>query len=207
MSKPKISQTTARVQNPASNGRASGAAINLEDFRIDQNYAAHIQVRKTVVTVPVQKPDRQTWVYINPDPAFRMSVGVLEDRENRRTFVVTPALLPEVVGDLIPKILVAYATKQSTIALWPIRLPDESGRLDTYNESALTIVGEHAGRWVRILANQQNRAYDVLESPLVELPAPQWPTGGFEFLFATAFRGRIIDSINHPYLKMLRGEA
>jgi hypothetical protein len=207
LSKSKIAQPKAGAQAPSPNSKASGTAINLEDFRIDQDYASHIQARKTVVTVPVQKPDRQTWVYIHPDAAFRLSVGVLEDRENRRTYVVTPQILPEVVGDLIPKMLVAYATKQSTVALWPIRLPDESGRLDTYNESALTIVREHAGRWVRVLANQQNRAYDVLESPLVELPSPQWPTGGFEFLFATAFRGRIIDNINHPYLKTLRGEA
>jgi hypothetical protein len=207
MSKTKVTQPRPTVQSTPVNGAVTGAPINLEDFRINQDFAAHLQVRKTVVTVPVQKPDRQTWVYIHPDPTFRMSVGVLDDRENRRTYVVTPQILPEVIGDLIPKMLVAYATKQSTVALWPIRLPDESGRLDTYNESALTIVSAHAGRWVRIYSNQQSRAYDVLESPVVEIPTPQWPTGGFEFLFATAFRGRIIDNINHPYLKMLRGEA
>jgi hypothetical protein len=207
MTKPKVSESVSSLLATPANGAIKGGPLNLEDFRINQDFAAHLQVRKTVVTVPVQKPDRQTWVYIHPAPTFRMSVGVLEDRENRRTYVVTSQILPEVIGDLIPKMLVAYATKQNTIALWPIRLPDESGRLDTYNESALTIVSEHAGRWVRILANQQNRAYDVLESPLVELPSPQWPTGGFEFLFTTAFRGKIIDSIDHPYLKALRGEA
>jgi hypothetical protein len=115
-------------------------------------------------------------------------------------------LVPEVTGDLIPKLLVAYCTRQGTPGLWPIRLPDETGRIDSYNESALAIVAEQSGRWIRVISNQQSRSYEVLESPRTELPAPKWPDGGFNELFSIAFKERVIRSLDHPFLKHLRGE-
>jgi hypothetical protein len=189
------------------NGLAPSTSINLDDFRVSQDFAVQLQARKTVITVPVQRPDRQQWIWIHPEPDWRLPVYVLEDKENRRTFIALKDIAPEVMGDLVHKLLVAYCTKQGTPGLWPIKLPDETGRLDSYNESALAIVTEYAGQWVRIICNQQSRAYEVLSSPQADAPAPQWPSGAFPFLLETAFRGRIIRNIDHPELKALRGEA
>jgi hypothetical protein len=101
---------------------------------------------------------------------------------------------------------VAYVTLQGAAGLWPIRMPDETGRIDSYNESALRIIDQFAGQWIRILSNQSERRYDVLETPSTQLPEPKWPKDGFQWMFSTAFRSRVIDSINHPVLRALRGE-
>jgi hypothetical protein len=192
---------------PAVNGSGIGYSpeLDLKKFCIDQDFAAHVQARKKAVSVPVQRPDRQHWIFIHPDRAWRMTVGVLDDKANRRTYVVEPMIVPEVADDLIPKLLVAYATRQGTACLWPIRMPDEEGRIDTYNESALVIVEQYAGQWIRVMSNQSDRCYDVLETPKLDLPTPKWPEGGFPWMFDTAFKNRVIRDLNHPLLQTLRG--
>jgi len=176
-------------------------------FHIPQNYADHLQTRKTAVLVPLRKPDSQEWVYIHPSKDWRDSVGVLVDKANREIYVVEPELMPEITETLIPKLLVAYVTRSGSHALWPIRLPNEVGRLDTYNRSALEIVHRFAGEWIRVQMNESNRCYEILRmAATVEMPAPQWPEGGFPYLFDTAFKANIIASLEHPLLKTLRGE-
>jgi hypothetical protein len=198
---------SSELQPLAVNGSAVhySPELDLEKFRIDQDFAAHVQARKKAVSVPVQRPDRQHWVFIHPDHAWRMSVGVLDDKANRRTYIVEPRIVPEVTEDLIPKLLVAYATKQGTACLWPIRMPDEDGRIDTYNESALAIIEQYPGQWIRVLSNQSDRCYDVLETPKLDLPVPKWPEGGFPWMFDTAFKNRVIRDLNQPLLQTLRG--
>jgi hypothetical protein len=87
-----------------------------------------------------------------------------------------------------------------------VEAADEAGRLDTYNKSALSIIEQYPGQWIRVLPNQIDRCYDFLE-PMIELPAPKWPEGGFKQLFSVAFKHRVITDINHPVLKTLRGES
>jgi hypothetical protein len=197
------------VNGSAANSSAANAAyspaLDAEKYRIDQDFAAHMQARKTTVAVSVQKPDRQHWIYIHPDRSWRMAVGVLEDKANRRTYVVEPRIVPEVTEDLVPKLLVAYVTRQGTPYLWPIRMPDEDGRLDSYSESALVIIEQYAAQWIRVLSNQSDRRYDVLETPKIDLPQPKWPEGGFSWMFDTAFKNRVIQDLNHPLLQTLRG--
>lgn len=40
-----------------------------------------------------------------------------------------------------------------------------------------------------------------------KLPEPDWPATGFEDILNIAFRGRFIDSIDHPVLRKIRGEV
>jgi hypothetical protein len=194
--------------SPASGPNISKSPeLDLERFRIDQDFATHVQTRKIAVSIPLRRPDRQHWIWIHPGLDWRASVAVLDDKANQRTYIVEPAIVPEVTADVVPKLLVTYATRQGTTGLWPIRLPDEAGRLDTYNESALTIIEQYPRRWIRVLTNQIDRCYEVLETPSVEQPAPKWPEGGFKELFSKAFKGRVINDINHSVLKALRGES
>jgi hypothetical protein len=204
-------EANAQQQQPANEPQALSLArspeLDLERFRINQDFATHVQTRKVAVSVSVRRPDRQHWIFIHADRRWRAAVALLEDKLNQRTFIVIPELVPELNADLVPKLLVAYATRQGNVSLWPIRMPDESGRLDTYSESALSIVEQYSAQWIRVLPNQTDRCYDVLQSPSSELTPPKWPEGGFEQLFSLAFKNRVIDHIDHPVLKTFRGES
>jgi hypothetical protein len=178
--------------------------LDVDRLRIDQDFGAHIQTRRKALVVPVGRPDKQSWIHLHPDPKEQWSVGMLDDTVNRRHYVVDPDILPEITADLVPKLLVPYATRQGSVGLWAIRLPDESGRIDTFNESALAIVREYPAQWIRVLTNQETRSYDVLECE-VEVPTPKFPEGGIRYLLKIAFRNRVIQTLDHPVLKALRG--
>jgi hypothetical protein len=94
-------------------------------------------------------------------------------------------------------------TRGGDPGLWDIRMPGEDGKIDTYNESALVIVSEHAGKWIRILTNDSQKCYSILDCD-VNPPAPKFPES-FEWMFDTAYRGRVIASLDHPKLQALRG--
>jgi hypothetical protein len=48
-------------------------------------------------------------------------------------------------------------------------------------------------------------AYDVRVAT-APLPDPEWPVLGFDAILELAFRGRVIDSLDHSVLRRLRGE-
>jgi hypothetical protein len=113
------------------------------------------------------------------------------------------------MGDVKAVLLTAYATRQGSHGLWAIKLPDETGRSDSYNESALRLVEECAGRWIRVLHNATDRSYEPHEPNSTEAiawPQPKWPEGGLQSLMMAAFKTRVIRDLNHPLLRSLRGE-
>jgi hypothetical protein len=187
--------------------QSSDDEFDITRYRVDQDCNLHIAAQKKAVVVAVSRPDKQSWVLLHPSEAWRMAAFVLEDKANRRVFLVEPNIAPDVMSDLTLKLLVAYVSRSGACGLWAIRLPDESGRIDTFNESALEIVAEHSNKWIRILCDQQERAYSILDSPPLECPIPKWPEGGFLWMLRTAFKNRIVKSLDHPVLQALRGKV
>lgn len=181
------------------------AEMDPRSFALNQDFAAMTSVKKRVVAVPMRKPGQQTWFCPNPDPKWRIPVAVVELKEDREHFVVDPSLYDELIGEWAPKMLVACCTRQGSFTFWPIRLPDPDGRIDSWNESALSISEEYAGRWIRLRANRELGAYDVFEA-VSDFPPPEWPDTPEELL-RIAFKGRVIDTPDHRVIKLLRGEA
>jgi hypothetical protein len=64
---------------------------NLLALRLDQSYADTVGVKKLLTTVPVRKPNRQDFVRVNPDPAYRLTpAAIIEVKEDREVYLVTP---------------------------------------------------------------------------------------------------------------------
>jgi hypothetical protein len=199
-----FSQTEVNTPPPV-NGSPVNEAIQpkmLERIRLDQNFTVG-QLRRISVAVEVRKPHKQQWIYIYPEAEWRAPVALYEDEENRTTYAVTPEIEPEMLGDVVRKWLVTYGTRHGTTNLWPIKMPDETGWLDQANQSALRIVNDHAGKWIRVVWKKP--FYEFIEST-IQLPPPERPAGGFGELVAKAFKGLLIDTIDHPVLRRSRGD-
>jgi hypothetical protein len=108
-------------------------------------------------------------------------------------------------GELIPKVLYLAINRQKVVFLWPTRLPDEEGKLDDWNRSALEAAEIAKDRWIRVVANRSLGAYEVFEAT-GDLPDPEWPELTFGEILKIAFKDRYIDDLNHPALRRLRGE-
>jgi hypothetical protein len=177
-------------------------------LRLSQDYAAGLGVKKELLTVPVRKPDKAWFVRVHPEAAYRLETAVLELKEERETYLVAQPLWAELAGEptFSPRLLATAVNRQGVLFLWPVRLPGLDGKLDAWSASALEAVELARTRWVRVSANLSLGAYDV-HTATGNLPEPKWTEKPLAELLAVAFKGRLIDSLDHPVLRKLRGEA
>ena len=211
-----IATHTLPVPPPSGNGSAEADApakpkppdlfADLEGLRLSQNFASSVGVKKALLTIPVRKPAKE-W-FIRTHPTMRIETAVLELKEERETYLVAPALWPELASESTfgPRAIFAAMNRQKVFFAWPIRLPGSDGKIDDWNRSALEAATMAESRWVRVASNMALGAYDVFEAA-ADWPEPEWPDRPFNELLRIAFKGRVIDNLDHPTLKKLRGEA
>ena len=56
-------------------------------------------VKKLLTTVPVRKPNRQDFVRVHPDAAYRLTpAAIIELKEDREVYLVTPRMAIGIAG-------------------------------------------------------------------------------------------------------------
>jgi hypothetical protein len=177
-------------------------------LRLSQRSVTSVGLRKRLTTVPVRKPSREWFVRCHPTGEYRLETPVVELKEDRETYLVNSELWDLLAEEATfsPRMLSLTVTRSGTPFLWPVRLPGPDGRIDSWNGSALEAVATAETSWVRVSANMQLGAYDVIESTAI-VDEPVWPTEPMAEILKVAFRGKLIDSIDHPVLRRLRGEV
>lgn len=179
-------------------------------YRLPQNFAATVGVKKVLTMVPVRRAGNQAFVRVHPSEAYRMQTYLLELKGDGdgETHLVNPLLWSALAGEsaMVPKVLFLATTRQGVLHLWPIRLPGPDGKLDSWNESAREAAQIAMGQWVRVQSDKNLCGYVpwVAEG---QIPEPEWPDMPMRDILAIAFKGKVIDSLDHPVLKRLRGEA
>lgn len=174
-------------------------------LRLSQKFADTVGIKKALVTVPVRKPNKQEFIRVHPSNEYRLETAVLELKEERETYLVTPELWPELPSELTPKVLFTTINRQGVLTLWPVRMPGADGRLDQWNDSALEAANLAKDHWVRVVANMSLGAYEVSVAS-GNLPDPEWPDHSFRKVLEIAFKGKYITDLDHPAIRGLRGE-
>jgi hypothetical protein len=200
--------TSARLDPTPPHTDAAPDPFDPSSLRLTGDLSAAMGVRKALLTVPVRKPDKSWFVRTHPDESYRLQTAVIELKEDRETYLVTQNLWPELAAEstFSPRALFIGINRQGVVFLWPVRLPGSDGKLDDWSRSALEAADMARSAWVRVTANMGLGAYDVYEAT-APLPDPEWPDTPFRELLRVAFRGRLIDSLEHPVLLRLRGEV
>ncbi len=177
-------------------------------LRISQDFAAAAGVRQVLTTVPVRKPRKQDFIRTHPSEECRLTTIILEIKDERsESYLVAPELRDELVGQAVPVTLFLAINRQAAVFLWPCRLPDPTGRANAWHESALEAAHLAQSKWIRVTADMSLGANRIFEAA-GELQEPEWPKEGLSDLLRIAFKGgRYIDTVDHPVLKSLRGEA
>jgi hypothetical protein len=177
------------------------------NLRLSQDFAASLGVKKALLTVPVRKPDKSWFVRVHPDDGYRLLTAVIELKEDRETYLVSPVLWPDLAAEstFSPRALFTAVNRQGVLFLWPIRLPGPDGKVDEWSRSALEAAELARKGWVRVAANMALGAYDVFQAN-GDLPEPEWPIEPFRELLRVGFKDRYIDNKDHLVLRKLRGE-
>ena len=156
--------------------------------------------------MPIKKPNKTAFIRVKENDELGVyECYVLENKELDETYLVEPELAEAILHELTAKRLYLAIDKQNNVFIWPVKLPDESGKLDHWKESAHSGAASATKQWARITADRSLGAYAIYLAT-GNLKEPEWPDLSFEEILKIAFKGKVIDSIDHPVLKKLRGE-
>ena len=106
--------------------------------------------------------------------------------------------------EVVPATLFTAINRQGALFVWPVKLPRPDGRQLEWHRSAAEAAERAMKRWLRVTANQSISAYEMTAA-IAELPEPVWPNYPFEEILRIAFRDRIVNSLDHPLVRRLRG--
>ena len=193
------------IQLPNSSGIKE---TDFSKYRLSQDFLSQVGVKKVLSTVPVRKPSKQEFVRVHPHEEWRLDTLLLELKDERENYLIAPELHEELSEFATPTSLLTTISRQKVLMLWPTKLPGLDGRSNPWHDSALQAAKLAEEKWVRVSANMSLGGYEVFEA-LGNLSDPEWPDDGINFgrLLEIAFRGRIINSLDHPIVKKLRGLA
>jgi hypothetical protein len=189
----------------------SGQATKLDPFapenlRLDQKFTETVAVKKLLTTIPVKKPNRQTFFRVHPDSKYRDVFPVIDLKDDREEYIVVRDLVPELITEIVYKQLCLAITRQGTLFFLPLRLPGPDGKDNEWWRS----LREHAERaqkyWLRLVPNQELGAYEAIQAS-ANLGDPEWPELGFWELIKISRKDNLITDINHPAVRQLRGLA
>jgi hypothetical protein len=178
-----------------------------EVLRIDQSFLNVGAAKKLLTTVPVRKPNKQDFVRVNPDPAYRLTVGLIELKDNRETYLILPAVSQELSeSEFFLATLYLTINRQKVLSVWPVKLPAADGRSNEWHASASAAAERAMDKWIRLAANMSLGAYEISEA-IADYGQPEWPNLTFMEILKIAFKNRLIDSPDHAVIQQLRGLA
>ncbi len=181
-------------------------ASNLESLRLSQDFAGIARVKPALTNIACKRPHKQEFIRIRPGAENRFDTGCFINKESREVYLVSHTVWDLLVGNVTPTLLAVCQSRNSPVPfLWPLTLPD-SDRPNRWHESALEAASLAESQWVKVAADMSAGLY-VSMIAVDKLPEPDWsnvPT--MPELLRLAFKGRFIDSEDHPVLRRLRGE-
>ncbi len=177
------------------------SGFDLSKFRLPQHYTPLGLVEKRAA-IRLGKASKQSFFRVHSDPKYQFQTRVLE-YEGGDLYLVSPDLCDEFSTLLRRVTLRLYVTLDGVIGIWPLSIPDEL-RPNRWHISALEIASKAEESWVRMAANMAAGEYDYVIA--LKPPATvKWPPKEFDELIGEAFKGRVIDTVDHPVLRALRG--
>jgi hypothetical protein len=177
-----------------------------ENLRLSQAFTETVGVKKLLTTIPVRKPNPQDFVRVREGSEYRENFPIIELKDEREEYIVTASLVPELAGEYVTKTLHLAINRQGTLFFWPVRLPSPDGKDNNWWRSGREAADLAMKDWVRVKANMNLGAYDIFKADSV-ISKPEWPEIGFWDLIKIAFRDHLVDRIDHPVIKRLRGQS
>jgi hypothetical protein len=196
-----VEETAASAPAPTP---APADPFDLANLRLDQSFVESAGVKKLLTTIPVRKPNPQDFVRVHPAPEYREAFAIIDLTEDRETYLVPRGIARELPGECRMATLYTAVNRQGVLQLWPVYLPAPDGRTNEWHRSAAEAAELAMHRWIRIKANMGLGAYEIFEADGA-IPDPEWPEISFQEMLRIAFKVKLVDRIDHPVIKRLRG--
>lgn len=186
--------------------------FDFDSVRLSPTFEAAALVEQLITVIPVRKPKSGLEFFrVRDDPEWTFNTLLLDLKEGEdEKYIVALSLIPEVLdtGKLKPVTIYTLITHTHKVFfLSDVPLPDPDGKDNDYNRSRREAYDMAKTKWIKIQADKALGAYRIFKAK-GELPEPFWPEEPktMKDALKIAFKNKIIDSIDHPILKQLRGE-
>jgi hypothetical protein len=174
----------------------------LESLKISSDLERRVE--RILSRIPVGRPSKESFFRIHPD--YALDALVLEVREEGEVLLVDPALYGALADEkcVSKRILRLGITRQRNLFVYPVRPPQE-GRRDDWAITAIDAVNRAEREWIRMQADMNRGGYKLSRALVTDEPV--WPDLEFGELLRIAFNNAVVDTLDHPTLKRLRGEV
>ena len=179
--------------------------LDVSRLRLLTNSAS---VRQLPVRPRTERPPRTCFFRTRPGPDFCLETYVLEVGGSLRP---EPFLLVGELGDLgpaetvlVPVTIRLAVTREGHVYVWPLRIPSQE-RPNRWHLTALQAARLAETKWVRMTADMSLGEYVIYEA-LDDLGKPAFPDEPFALTVTRAFEERLIEDLDHPALRQLRGQ-
>src|SRR5215472_6363825 len=178
---------------------------DLSQWRVRTDFRTTGGVKKTITEVAVGKPGKQEFVWVHPDPAYRMDVAVIERESDRAIYLVHPDVADDLAKWTKPVTLYTTQNTQGVTYLWAVSMPQE-GSSNSWTDSAHDCAATAMNECIQVYSNTSPKAkrYEPVR-PLNPPPPPEWPDLTLNQLMKLAFGSRYITTLDHPVAEKLRG--
>jgi hypothetical protein len=174
---------------------------------ISTEYAAAIN-EQTSTKPEGRRPNEQEYFRVSPLPEHRLPVASIADKQdNGKVYIISGPILDAVKAEfprLVRAVLIVTAqTLIGTILAWPVPLAEDRG--GKWNSQQRVASEQGKMMWTNMASNHSRAQYDIstVDNPK-EVDWKSFPP--FAEILRQAFSERLIDSIDHPLLKKLRGK-
>lgn len=174
-----------------------------------------IKVTPVLSTITVGKPSKTAFFRIRCgegwDPVEVYTFAPDGAGKDSQTYLVMPVChgLLHDMGLLMPAKFYMYQVFGSGVLKidYISQKPDRAGNLSRYHITRMEAYEAAKSQWIRMQANQEAGYYTWALAEDI-LPDPVWPKKPetLEDAMEIAFKGFIIDSLEHPEIKKLKGK-
>jgi hypothetical protein len=177
---------------------------DIETLRQKDDYDQPVNVRKVLTEMSARRPSPQDFVRAHPEvPAVKLTF--IEDKRDRELYLIPPELRDALARFCIAKHLHLAVNRQGVPFFWPVTAVGRDGKDFAAWRSTREAIEQAKTKWIQIMWNKGESCYEVWTA-LDDLGDPVWPELTYKELVKLAFSGKRIDDLDHPVVKMLRGQ-
>lgn len=192
--------------------RASGHVPDifddLEALKVGQDFAKTGAAPTLLRQVPVRRPKATDWFRVCPDPEYRQTLTLMEDKEEGEVFIVAPRMREELCDEptLHHYEVFTAINSNGTVFIFPVRLASPDGKWNSWHRSQHDAAELATSQWIRMISNKDLGGYNLRTS--VRKAEPDWSAlPPFKELLRIAFRDFKIETPDHLYIRRLRDEG
>ena len=159
--------------------------------------------KRVQATYPLQKPPKNKFVRVHPSSEYRLNgVLTLTDLDTSEIYYVSPDLSLPAFIESQTRVTDLFAAQMSdgSMFIWPLHRSETS-----WYRAAKAAIRVAVSKWVAVVARRAANTYDLVE-PEDSIPEPEWSSlPPFGELLESAFEDHMVTSLDHPFLRKLRG--